>query len=102
MAYGQWAEVGFMLVMPLFFARARRQVDAGDRHARVGRCATRLWSFGAADGRCEGSPVAWMVLGGILLHGICYDFFFVTGQIYVDQEARSPKSAARRRASWSS
>jgi len=34
--------------------------------------------------------VQWMVITGIALHGVCYDFFFVTGQIYVDKKS-SPR-----------
>jgi nucleoside transporter len=82
MGFGQWAEVAFMLVMPLFFMRLGvKWMLAVGMLAWVVRYA--LWSAGAGT-----EPIAWMVLGGILLHGICYDFFFVTGQIYVDQQAR--------------
>jgi nucleoside transporter len=87
MTLGQMSEIGFMLVMPLFFKRL------GVKYMLlVGMLAwtTRyvLFAYGNADAQ------VWMLYGGILLHGICYDFFFVTGQIYVDRRAPTDLRAA--------
>ena len=80
MTFGQMSEIIFMIIMPLFFAKLGvKKMLALGMLAWVIRYA--LFSFGAVG------PVAWMVLLGILLHGICYDFFFVTGQIYTDKKA---------------
>jgi len=80
---GQVSEVLFMLVMPFFFRRlgVKWMLIAG-MAAWAGRYL--LFAFGNA------SELVFMYYLGILLHGICYDFFFVTGQIYVDKTA--PKS----------
>jgi nucleoside transporter len=80
MTYGQMSEIFFMLVMPFFFVRL------GVKYMLlVGMAAWALryflFSMGNADERM------WMLYLGIVLHGICYDFFFVTGYIYVDKKA---------------
>jgi nucleoside transporter len=80
MSFGQMSEVFFMLVMPLFFLRLGvKNMLAVGMLAWVVRYG--LFASAAAD------QVFWMILLGILLHGICYDFFFVTGMIYVDKKA---------------
>ncbi len=83
MTYGQMSEIVFMLIMPLFFARLGVKWMLA-----IGMLAwvLRYGLFGAAWGGATSPHIQWMVLGGILLHGICYDFFFVTGQIYVDKK----------------
>jgi nucleoside transporter len=80
MTLGQASEVGFMLLMPWFFVRlgVKRMLLAG-MLAWAARYV--LFAYGNTG------AFVWMLYIGILLHGMCYDFFFVTGQIYVDQKA---------------
>ncbi|MEO6182011.1 MAG: MFS transporter [Verrucomicrobiota bacterium] len=80
MSYGQMSEIFFMLIMPLFFARLGvKWMLAVGMLAWVVRYV--LFAIGASE------QIQWMIILGIVLHGICYDFFFVTGQIYTDQAA---------------
>ena len=77
---GQVSEVLFMLAMPLLFARwGVKWMLAAGMAAWVIRYA--LFALAAPQ------AVTWMIVGGVLLHGICYDFFFVTGQIYVEKKS---------------
>jgi nucleoside transporter len=87
MTLGQMSEIFFMLVMPFFFVRlgVKNMLLIGMA------CWTAryvLFAYG------NNEALVWMLYLGILLHGICYDFFFVTGQIYVDRKAPGDLRAA--------
>ena len=80
MILGQAFEIIFMLMIPFFYRKlgVKVMILIG-MLAWVARYA--LFAFGAPD------QVVWMILLGVALHGICYDFFFVTGFMYTDNKA---------------
>jgi nucleoside transporter len=89
MIFGQISEVFFLLLLPVFLNRfgLKKVLVFG-----VLAWGLRYLLFAYGD---AGQNV-WMLLFGIILHGICYDFFFVSGQIYTDFKAGEQyKSAAQ-------
>ncbi len=79
MSFGQWSEIVFMLLIPFFFARfGVKWMLLMGMLAWVARFT--LFASAALTG------TFWLIMIGILIHGICYDFFFVTGQIYIDKK----------------
>ncbi|MGV3528952.1 MAG: nucleoside permease [Flavisolibacter sp.] len=80
MTFGQMSEMLFLFAMPWFFTRlgVKKMLLVG-----MAAWALRYLLFGFGDA----TSGMWMLYIGIILHGVCYDFFFVTGQIYTDERA---------------
>ncbi len=80
MTFGQFSEAFFILLIPFFFRTmgVKWMIAIG-----MIAWALRFILFGYGDAQDN----LWMLFAGILLHGVCFDFFFVTGQIYTDSKA---------------
>ncbi len=80
MTFGQFSEAFFILLIPFFFRKlgVKWMIAVGMIAWTI-----RFLFFGYGDADTH----LWMLYAGIILHGICFDFFFVTGQIYTDSKA---------------
>lgn len=89
MAIGQMSEVIFLILLPIFFKKYgfKKTILAG----MLAWCVRYLlFAYGNAG------ELSFMIILGIALHGICYDFFFVSGYIYTETKAGEKyKSAAQ-------
>lgn len=80
MTFGQFSEALFILLIPFLFRRlgVKWMIALG-----MIAWTLRFLCFGFGNA----GAAEWMLFAGIILHGVCFDFFFVTGQIYTDSKA---------------